>query len=227
MPLSVIGAGLPRTGTMSLKLALERLGLGPCHHMSEVFLHPERVEAFVRVAEGEPDWEAAYQGYASGVDAPTCFFWHELSEAYPTAKIVLTVRDPDAWFDSTQATVLSPTLERTARQRPPFIAEFMEKVIARVSPLDRENQHDREFMVATFKAHNAQVQATAVKDRLLVYEVAQGWDPLCRFLGVPVPNEPFPRVNRREDMAGLVAALADERSLGEVQEGVRGLLGKS
>src|SRR5437870_2958107 len=108
MALKVIGAGLGRTGTLSLKLALEELGFGPCHHMAEVMLHLESVPLWIQAADGNPDWEAIYKGYAATVDYPGCFFWRELEKFYPDAKIILTVRDPEQWFESTQATIFSP-----------------------------------------------------------------------------------------------------------------------
>ena len=108
MGLKVIGSGLGRTGTASLKQALEQLGFGPCHHMKEVLDHPESVPLWVEAFEGRPDWGAIFRGYRSAVDAPTCKFWRELSACYPEAKIVHTVRQPDEWFDSTQASVFAP-----------------------------------------------------------------------------------------------------------------------
>ena len=230
MPLSVIGAGQGRTGTMSLKLALEQLGFGPCHHMSEVVINPPSAAAWIRAAEGHPDWEAIFEGYASGVDAPTCFFWRDLAKAYPDARIILTVRDPDAWFDSGQATVMAPRAQTSLASSP--LGEFFMKVMPRAfGARDPESMHDRAFMTAYFKRHNAEVVSEVPKDRLLVYEVSQGWAPLCAFLGVPVPDEPFPRANTREEMSAMMAAAGADRGAGlaldRVQENLRSRLGKN
>jgi hypothetical protein len=108
MALQVIGSGLGRTGTMSLKLALEQLGQGPCHHMVEVFGHPESIPLWVAAGRGTPDWEAIFDGYQSMVDYPSCKFWRELMAYYPDAKVIHSLRDPDRWFESTQATILPP-----------------------------------------------------------------------------------------------------------------------
>src|SRR5262249_34691649 len=98
MPLKVIGAGLPRTGTNSLQIALEQLGFGPCHHMYELLADPSQWPSWLRVYDGEHvDWEELYRGYNSAVDAPSAFLWRELAAAYPDAKVILTVRSPEDW----------------------------------------------------------------------------------------------------------------------------------
>src|SRR2546426_1037927 len=199
MPLKVIGAGLGRTGTLSLKVALEQLGFGPCHHMIEVMLHPESTALWMGAADGNPDWEAIYQGYAATVDYPGCSFWRQLSERYPEAKVLLSVRDADQWFESTQATIFSPAAINMLKASP--IEPFFKKTVWSAFG---DRIHDRDFMVALFNRHNAEVERTIPKDRLLVYEVARGWEPLCEFLGVPVPADPFPRRNSREEMAALM-----------------------
>jgi hypothetical protein len=200
MSLSVIGAGFGRTGTKSLKLALEQLGFGPCHHMSEFILDPARAPLWVRAAEGEPDWESIYEGFKSGVDVPTCIFWQELADYYPQAKVILTVRDPESWYESGQATVLSPLAQGRIGASP--LGGFFAKVMAKHLGAENVNKiHDRDFMIERFQRHNAEVERTIQKDRLLVLEVSQGWEPLCGFLGVPVPSAPFPHLNTRAEMA--------------------------
>jgi len=235
MTLKVIGAGAGRTGTMSLKLALEQLGFGPCHHMSEIMMHPETIGLWLPAADGRADWEAIFKGYASAVDAPTCIFWRELVTFYPAAKIILTTRDPNAWFDSGQATVLSPMAQQAVAQAgsgSPFV-DFMTKVIRPgFGAGAAEHLHDRDFMVAHFNRHNAEVMQQAPKDRLLVYEVRQGWGPLCAFLGVDVPEAPFPRVNTREDISVMMSAArvgqpGVEAAMPSFRNSIEGLLGKS
>jgi hypothetical protein len=201
MALTLIGAGLGRTGTLSLKLALEQLRIGPCYHMAELLMDPSRGPAWVRASNGHPDWNSIFEGFAATVDYPGCTFWRELIQFYPTAKVLLSVRNPQDWFESTQQTIFSKEqnkpLEKSA------LAEFFEKTVFK-SFGDRI--HDRDFMVAAFQRHNEEVKSLVPQDRLLVYEVAQGWPPLCKFLGVPVPDAPFPRVNSREERARVLAS---------------------
>ncbi|WP_119084657.1 sulfotransferase family protein [Altererythrobacter sp. B11] len=196
MALDVICAGLGRTGTLSLKLALERLGFGKCHHMVEVLADVRRLAPlWEQAAAGQPDWDAIFAGFASTTDYPACRFWEQLAQYYPQAKIVLSVRDPDSWFDSVSKTIFAP----------PHMAFFGQTAIGGVM---RDTVYDtfgdrigdRQFMTDWFRAWNSAVIERAPADRLLIYEVKQGWEPLCEFLGVPVPAEPFPRVNSSEDM---------------------------
>jgi hypothetical protein len=200
MALKVIGSGLGRTGTLSLKLALEQLGLGPCHHMVEVFMNPQSVPLWVAAGAGQPDWNAIFGAYQSMVDYPGAKFWRQLMDFYPDAKVVHSVRDPDRWFESTQATIFSPTSPAT-NPPPGPMQEFFAMVTAEL----KGHLHDRDFMVDHFKRHTAEVLATVPKDRLLVFEAAHGWEPLCAFLGVPVPGTPFPRENSRQDFQARVS----------------------
>jgi Sulfotransferase domain len=209
MPLRVIGTGLGRTGTMSLKIALEQLGLGPCYHMAEVMLDPlERAPGWIRAADGDPDWESVFAGFASTVDYPGCRFWRELTAEYPAAKVVHTVRDPDAWFESTQATIFSLRMRHRMDSMPPELQEFFDKTVRQDFG---DLIGDRDFMTAAFRKHNADVERAIPAERLLVYEVAQGWQPLCDFLGVEVPDRPFPRVNSREEISAMMTASAAEQ----------------
>lgn len=202
MALKVIGTGLGRTGTMSTKLALEQLGL-PCHHMVEVFMHPESAPLWVAAGEGRPDWEALFEGYTAMVDHPGCQFWRELIDYYPDAKVLHTVRDADKWFDSTQATIFSPASPAMARMEGPMKAFF-----DHVHGWYGGDLHDRAFMVDFFARHTAEVVATVPKDRLLVFNVAEGWAPLCAFLDVPVPDGPFPRENTTQQFQARTAMQA-------------------
>jgi len=193
MALKIIGSGLGRTGTLSLKRALEQLGFGPCHHMLEVFQHPESVPLWVAAGEGRPDWDAIFAGYQASVDYPGCKFWRELAAHYSDAKVIHTVRDPDAWFDSTQATIFAP--DRGAADAPPHLARFFEVLFGDLRP----HLQDRPYMIAYFREHSAAVEREIPKERLLVYRVDEGWEPLCAFLGVPVPSAPFPLENTRAE----------------------------
>ena len=163
MPLKVIGAGYGRTGTMSLKLALEQLGFGPCHHMVEVFANPESIPLWSRAADGDADWAAIFKGYPSAVDWPTATFYEELARAYPEAKVILTERDPEAWFRSTQATIFARDFP--ADSDDPWMV-MIRKV---VGALFDQRMHDRDRLISVFKAHNARVREVIPPERLLVY----------------------------------------------------------
>jgi hypothetical protein len=205
MTLQVVGTGLGRTGTKSMQTALNRLGVGPCHHMIEVFAHPESMELWIGCAEGRPRWDEIFADYRSVVDYPGAAFWRELVAHYPEAKVLHTTRDPDKWFDSTQATIFRPDTAGSTGDSPRerFFASWM-------GPL-REHLADRAFMTDHFRRHQAEVIATVPPERLLVYQVGEGWDRLCAFLGVPVPEEPYPSENSTADFQARVAAMATQR----------------
>ena len=191
--LKVIGAGFGRTGTHSLKLALEQLGFGPCYHMVEVFKNPQAPGWWIDAADGRPDWQKIFAGYSATVDWPGVTFYTELATAYPSAKVILTERDPNAWFESTQATIFPASVPPGAD---PTFQQMFDKVIRR---LFDDRLRDRNHAIAVFQRHNAEVRRTIAPERLLVYEVTQGWAPLCGFLGVDVPSTPMPKTNTREE----------------------------
>jgi len=201
MTLQVIGAGYGRTGTLSLKLALEQLGFGPCFHMSEAIANQACIADWLEATRGRANWEKIFAGYRATVDHPGCAFYRELAVRYPHAKVVLTVRDPNDWFDSTQATVFSPLMRKRVPEGP--LKEFLGKT---VWDLFGDAIDDRERMVAAFERHTAEVRNAIAAERLLVFEAKQGWGPLCTFLGAAVPATAFPRVNSREEMAAMLAA---------------------
>jgi len=202
--MKVIGLGAGRTGTLSLKLALERLGMGPCHHMEEVLQNqPVQVPLWTAALDGDPDWQAIYSGYQSAVDWPTAGFPHELAAAWPSAKFILTVRSPQSWADSFSQTIypLLTERDRIKAEMLPWIDMAM-RVIEKtgfVSGLDSVKLRQ------VFEAHNDAVRATIPSEQLLVYQVRDGWAPLCRFLDLPVPAEPFPRTNDRSEFWELVS----------------------
>jgi hypothetical protein len=210
MSLSVIGAGFGRTGTLSLKLALEQLGFGPCYHMVEVLKDPSAAGYWEAAADGRPvDWEQVFAGYHSTVDWPSVNFYRELAEAYPEAKVILTLRDPEGWFASTQATIFRDFLENVPADGPkdPWSRMAM-KVIGDL--FDRR-MHDKAHLIEVFERHNETVQRVIPPERLLVYQVSEGWEPLCRFLGVAVPDTPMPQANSTEEFQTKIAVMVKER----------------
>ncbi|MBV9786572.1 MAG: sulfotransferase family protein [Chloroflexi bacterium] len=231
MTLKVIGAGLGRTGTSSLQAALEELGFGKCYHMREVFAEGNQHHAAMWLAatENKPvNWEQLFAGYQSTVDWPGCTFYKELMDYYPNAKVLLSVRDPEKWYSSARSTIF--------RSHPVSVSHFIFSIIPRNSakaqmliniwPIEfREKFVDKDFGIDFFNRHNAEVQRVVPPERLLVYDVKQGWEPLCAFLGVPVPDKPFPRLNetaefqrrtqqRERKMRRMVGAAASLVALG-------------
>jgi hypothetical protein len=211
--LEVIGAGFGRTGTLSLYQALHRLGYFPCEKALNCNAHPERYALWLEVArrkrEGQPiDWRPLLSGYRATVDWPGVYFWRELVAAHPDAKVILTVRDPDRWYDSARSTIYARYEARIATPAKRVLYGLRAWLDPKVGHRFRTNDEtmwqgtfggrftDREHAIRVFEDHNREVQATVPEDRLLVYEVTQGWGPLCQFLGVPVPEgEPFPRTH--------------------------------
>jgi hypothetical protein len=201
--LKIIGAGFGRTGTSSLKLALEQLGFGRCYHFRNM-LADWHVPRWRRIlAGGDADWDRIFHGYASTADFPAAAFYRELAAHYPAAKVILSTRDPEAWYRSTRETLL-PLRRALPTWLPPFghIAEVTDKLLWQGAFEGRFD--DREYMLQRYARHLAQVRAAIAPERLLVFDVRQGWEPLCAFLGVPVPATPFPRVNDTRHMRNIV-----------------------
>jgi hypothetical protein len=205
MSLKVIGAGFGRTGTLSLKLALEELGLGPCYHMIEVNAHPEHDPLWLALARGETaDWRPMLQGYASTVDWPTTYIWKELAAANPQAKIVLTLRDAERWYESAAATIFARMLEFQALRSDPDAVDparrrHMEMIDTLIVEKTFGGSLAKNHAIRVFNAHNEEVRRLVPPARLLVYESGEGWEKLCAFLGVPVPAAPYPKVNSTDD----------------------------
>jgi hypothetical protein len=200
MSLSVIGAGFGRTGTLSIKMALEQLGLGRCYHMVEVFDHPPHVAVWRAAAEGKPtDWDALFAGYGAAVDWPVCHFWRQLMAHFPRAKVLLTVRDAERWYQSAHDTIYQAMIRPLPVDNPETRAQREMAVKIVLEDTFGGRFADRAHAIAVYARHNAEVRRTVPPDRLLVYEPGEGWEPLCRFLDRPVPAEPFPKVNSSED----------------------------
>ena len=200
MTLKVIGAGFGRTGTLSLKTALETLGFNKCYHMFEVMQNPHHLAEWTKANQGESvDWPALFAGYQAAVDWPSCNFYRQQMAAFPDAKVLLSLRDPESWYKSIMNTIYPSTLAATEAEdeRARLFGQWgMDIIWNRVF----DNRMDEpQHVMDTFAAHNEAVQREVPADRLLVFEAKQGWEPLCAFLDVPVPDQPYPRTNTTED----------------------------
>ena len=207
MSLTVVGVGLGRTGTYSLKLALSELGFGPCHHMEEVAKNlPVQLPLWQAALKGQADWPAIYDGFASAVDWPTARFFRELHAAHPEAKFVLGTRDPQSWAESFGGTIykLISETEKAPEHLREWLAMAREVIVQSGIPLGA----DTAGLAAAFVAHGEAVKAAIPRDQLLVHEARQGWAPLCAFLGVSAPDKPFPRTNDRGEFWDLIASLS-------------------
>lgn len=197
MGLKVVGTGLGRTGTKSMQTALAILGFGPCHHMVEVFQHAESMQQWIDAGEGRPDWDAIFRDYNSAVDYPSAAYWRELTSYYPDARVLHTVRDPDGWFESVHATIMAP--QSIARRDGEDVPTRFFASVRRCLPSQLD---DRAMMTDHFRRHTEAVTAAIPPERLLVYQMGEGWERLCRFLEVPVPAVPFPSENSRTEFIG-------------------------
>ncbi|SMX47922.1 sulfotransferase family protein [Maliponia aquimaris] len=197
MALEIIGAGFGRTGTYSLKAAVERLGFGPCHHMSEVIGDPGQIRLWSDVAAGRPNFDRIFSGFRAAVDFPVAACWQDVLAAQPGAKVILSTRDADDWYGSFSQTILPLILDREAwptNARPWF--EMIDKVIIGKALGGRT---DRDGILAAYRANEAAARDLEAQGKALVFNVRDGWTPLCRFLGVDAPSEPFPKTNARAD----------------------------
>lgn len=206
MTLRVIGTGVGRTGTYSLKLAINQLGFGPCHHMEEVLLDmPTHVPLWAAAVADKPDWSAAFAGYESAVDWPTAAFFRELYAAYPEAKFVLTTRSVESWVASFSATIYKLMAGRD--QAPAKMRDWFDMAIGVLAKTGFPPGLDEAGLARAFNGHTEAVKAAIPARQLLVYQVKEGWGPLCDFLGVPVPDEEFPRTNDRGEFWDRVAGV--------------------
>lgn len=199
MELRVVGAGVGRTGTKSLKFALEQLLGAPCYHMVDVFPRPEDVAVWHAAARGQAvDWHALLRDYRAAVDWPASAFHPELSAVFPDAIVLLSVRDPDSWWRSASNTIL-PTIDQAGDG--PWAAMVREVLAKRFTP----DFLDRDSAIAAFESHNARVRESVPPERLLEWRAGDGWEPICRALDLPVPDAPFPHTNTSEEWAAARA----------------------
>ena len=202
--MKVFGTGFGRTGTMSLKFALEKLRIGPCYHMREVVSRPSHIKLWYDISRGEhPNWNRLFSGFNSAVDFPVCLFYKQLINIFPEAKFILTLRDFDTWYISTANTIYKV---------PTILPDWFEKVVYPIRMfivmqvnliwvgLFKNNFSDRDSTKLVYYEHIESVKKIIPADKLLIYNVKEGWEPLCEFLDVDVPDIPFPKVNNTAEM---------------------------
>jgi hypothetical protein len=225
--MKLIGAGLPRTGTLSQKVALEVLGVGPCYHMVNVLADLDLASQWRRALEGDGDWHTIFEGFESTVDWPGSFFYRELIDVYPDAKVLLSTRDGEAWARSMRETIwgvlygdiLIRHLSEARSIVDPKWRGYIEmiKVMWQQSGLMEGEDTTAEWMIGAMERYHEEVQATVPPDRLLVWSVSDGWEPLCEFLELPVPEMPFPHLNDSKQFSerlfdGALIALQEYRA---------------
>lgn len=207
MALKIIGAGFGRTGTYSLKLALETLGFGPCHHMSEVIDDPKQIGLWSGVATGTPDYDAVFAGFGSAVDFPVAAYWQEVLAATPDARIILSHRDADDWYASFSQTILPLIMDKGAW--PGHLVQWFELIEKVIIGKALGGRTDRDGILAAYRANEKAAMALATAGRGLVFRATDGWAPLCDFLGVDIPDLPYPRTNPRADFFASVKSGGD------------------
>jgi hypothetical protein len=201
MQLQVVGVGFGRTGTTSLKAALERLLGGRCHHMFEVHARPELIGLWTAAAEGRPDWDAVFDGDVACVDWPAAAFWRELVAANPDAVVLLSRRQSAAdWWRSASRTIF---VGLRAEGAPPEIAEWM-RVVRGLLARHGVDPDDEAASIAAYEQHLADVRAEVPAERLVEWTTGDGWEPLCHALDVPVPDEPFPHSNTEAEFRTML-----------------------
>jgi hypothetical protein len=213
--MKVIGAGLPRTATLSQKVALEMIGVTPCYHMVDVLGDLDQVPLWQQALEGEAPWDEIFAGCQATVDWPGAFFYRELIDRHPDAKVVLSVRDAEGWERSMRDTIwgvlygdimIRDLSAARARVDPKWAAytELMKEMWCRSGLLPGEEDADAESMRRAMETYNEQVKRAVPEDRLLVWRASDGWEPLCRFLGAQAPPAPFPHLNDAKQFAERV-----------------------
>ncbi len=200
MSLEVIGAGFGRTGTLSLKQALERLGFDKCYHMMEVMEHPDHVPLWAKAHRGEEiDWQYLFEGYFASVDWPSCNLWREQLKQYPNARVILSTRDPEGWYSSVMNTIYhSSTAAKDAEDE--NIARFGRWAFEIIwDGVFDGRMDDMDHCIRVLKEHENSVIKTVPEEQLLVFQAGDGWSPLCEFLGRDVPDQAYPHTNTTKD----------------------------
>jgi hypothetical protein len=208
MEIKVIGLGLGRTGTYSLKTALEHLGFGPCHHMERVAQNmPVQLRLWNELLKNPTNFESAYEGMQSAVDWPTSAFYKELYQHYPNAKFILTHRSKESWAESFGSTIYKLLSDRENAPAP--IREWLNMVVKVIEKTGFSMGLDYAGLAERYEAHNKAVRDLIPPEQLLVYQVKEGWEPLCKFLNREIPTTDFPSTNNREEFWDLVKGATD------------------
>lgn len=211
--LKVIGLGYPRTGTMSLKHALELLGMGPCYHMIEVFRRPDDAQFWIEAWDQQVkfgssktiDWQRVFQGFQSTTDCPGSGFWERLIVDFPQAKFVLTEREPESWYSSFQTTVFEAMTHPEKSTSEHREVQQMAKMLI-LDGIFEGRFEEKAFAIEKLQTYSEQIKTAVPKNQLLVMNIADGWQPLCDFLDLPVPQQDFPRSNTRTEFRDRLAA---------------------
>ena len=213
--MKLIGAGMPRTGTLTQKVALEMLGLGPCYHMVDVLADLDQAKLWQRALDGEAPWGQIFGDFDSTVDWPGGYFYRELMAVYPEAKVLLSVREPQVWERSMRETVwavrhgeslvrlLSSAQAHVNPQWRGFL-EMIDRLVWEGEGTFASGHAEPQQLIDTMIRHNREVESNVPPERLLVWSVEEGWQRLCEFLEVPVPRQPFPHVNDRTEFLNRV-----------------------
>ncbi|MEO6695773.1 MAG: sulfotransferase family protein [Ignavibacteria bacterium] len=216
MALQVFGTGQGRTGTSSLKIALEYLGFGKCYHMYELLSNPEQIIYFEKAERGEDvDWDGLFKGYHSACDMPVIRYYKQILENYPDAKVIHTTRDPETWFKSISDTIfwaVKPSVGRIVKMaiRLPFSSALRKRLRVMkynggmVETFFGKDLKDKTKVIEHFNKYNYEILNTIPKEKLLVYDVKSGWEPLCKFLNVPISSIPFPKTNSTDEFVNTV-----------------------
>ena len=223
MAIEVIGAGLGRTGTMSLKFALERMGLGPCFHMVELMKVPERLKYLKQAHKtGDSDWDALFHGFSSAVDYPICLYLQPLLQKYPDAKVVLTLRDPDVWYTSVTNTIWHAAPHSASDILKLIWGTIRHKDMRKVAPVFNHSDQliwkeqfegrfrDKDFAIAKYHEHTEWVRSIVPEGQLLEYNLGDGWVPLCEFLDKEILKEEFPKSNDQAEFQRKLKRLQTE-----------------
>jgi len=194
--MKVIGAGVARTGTTSTKAALEELGFDPCYTFVTLFAKREHIDLWLAAYAGQPmDWPQLFADFRATVDWPACDFYEQLMAVYPEAKVVLNVRDPEKWYESMTNTIWWVHQEEVRAGRGPDTDSFSRlREVMIWQGFFGGKFLDKQHAMGAFERHIQQVKERVPPEKLLVFDVQEGWDPLCRFLNVAVPDKPFPRL---------------------------------
>ena len=208
--MKVIGAGFGRTGTMSQKAALEQLGFGPSFHMIDIVRRPELLPGWQGAVDGEDvDWQELLAGWESTVGWPACTLWEQIWAAFPDAKVLLSVRDAEAWYASCMKSIHASAQAASRGELEGGSVEVSPEAMTMINGLIwngtfKGHFEDKDFAIGVYEAHNEDVKSKVPADTLLVYEVTEGWEPLCEFLEVPVPNGPMPHLNDATSFRAMV-----------------------